>query len=143
MKRPPTILVVDDEPLMRLLLESLLQRVGLAVIHANDAAEAIERAKAELPDLIVSNIEMPGMDGYELLQVIRALPETARIPFVIWTGYPATEELVKKAFDYGANDYIVKPGIDVVLPRIQNVLCTNRDRSIGGPTHLLRDPSQP
>jgi CheY-like chemotaxis protein len=76
MMRPPTILIVDDEPLMRRVLEILLQRVGLAVIHANDAAEAIERAKAELPDLIVSNIEMPGMDGYELLRAIRALPET-------------------------------------------------------------------
>lgn len=82
---PATILVVDDEEAIRLLLQEELGDLGYRVLLAADAHEALERLRAETPDLITIDIKMPGMDGIELLRHIRLTHRD--LPIVLWTAY--------------------------------------------------------
>ena len=82
---PATILVVDDEESIRLLLQEELGDLGYRVLLAADAHEALERLRVEIPDLITIDIKMPGMDGIDLLRHIRLTHR--HLPIVLWTAY--------------------------------------------------------
>ena len=83
----PTILAVDDVPQNTRLLEAVLTAHGYEVVTASSGAEAIERAKADAPDLVLLDIEMPGMTGYEVCRRLREDNATAFLPVVMLTSH--------------------------------------------------------
>lgn len=106
MKTDVTILVVDDELMMRSLLEKILSREGYNILTAGDGLEALEVLAREKVDLIISDMKMPRMCGFELLKAIKKdYPDTG---LIIMTAYGDTYT-VKDALLLGADEYITKP----------------------------------
>lgn len=103
-----TVLVVDDEwDIRELLVDSLLD-AGLEVIEAGDGESALERVNHDHPDLVLLDVWMPGMDGFEVLGKLRANPQTQNLPVVILTAMPASEG-EKAGLDMGVTHYLNKP----------------------------------
>jgi diguanylate cyclase (GGDEF)-like protein len=103
-----TVLVADDDPVMRLLMLEMLESVGLTGIEAADGAQAVALAHARTPDLILLDIEMPKMDGFAACRAIRDLPNGATVPIVMVTGGDDLEA-VTNAYEAGATDFVSKP----------------------------------
>ncbi|MFQ5679045.1 MAG: response regulator [Gemmatimonadota bacterium] len=102
------ILVVDDEPDILSVLVYQLSRAGYRVSTAVNGPGALSAAESELPDLIVLDLMLPGIDGYEVLRRLRSRDRTAEIPIVLLTARREEEERVR-GFEVGADDYITKP----------------------------------
>jgi DNA-binding response OmpR family regulator len=102
------ILIVDDEPDLRTLIAFALSREGHAVSQAENGVDALERLRQETPDLIILDLRMPEMDGYELLQRIRTEPAWAAVPVIILSGQQHPQDLLR-GLSLGADDYLVKP----------------------------------
>ncbi len=117
-----TILVIDDEPLTRKLLRTLLTFGRFEVLEAGDAETGVRVAREKIPDCILMDIVLPGMDGLEATRVIRADPVLARVPVVAVTAF-AMKGDERKALDAGCQGYITKP-IDTrgVLDNIRRFL---------------------
>jgi len=103
-----TVLVADDDPVMRLLMLEMLDSVGLQGVEAADGAEAVALAQARTPDLILLDVEMPKMDGFAACRAIRDLPNGATVPIVMVTGGDDLEA-VTNAYEAGATDFVSKP----------------------------------
>ncbi|MBS1154067.1 MAG: CheA signal transduction histidine kinase [Myxococcaceae bacterium] len=101
------ILVVDDSPLTRELLSSLLEAVGYDIVNANDGAEAMERLGREAVDLVVTDLEMPKVDGLELTRRLKSHPTLHTLPVVIVTTRGAETDR-RKGMEAGADGYITK-----------------------------------
>jgi twitching motility two-component system response regulator PilH len=108
------ILVVDDSPTELHLLREMLAKNGFAVVTANSGEEAIEKLKTQRPDLVLMDVVMPGMSGFEATRSISKNPATASIPVIICT---TKGQETDKAWGLrqGAKDYIVKPIVENVL----------------------------
>lgn len=113
--RRPTILVVDDAPDSLDLLDEMLRSEGYTTFVADSGARAIELAQRVQPDLILLDVMMPGMDGFETCRRLKAHPETTGIPVVFVSACSSTDDVVS-GFDHGAVDYIPKP---VRLPEVR------------------------
>jgi len=103
-----TLLIVDDDPVMRSLMRDTLEDDGFEVIEAENGAEACERCDETLPALIVVDAMMPVMDGFELCRALRARLETAQTPILMATGLDDSGSIAR-AFEVGATDFIAKP----------------------------------
>jgi CheY-like chemotaxis protein len=101
------ILVIDDELSIRLLLENFLSQ-DYDVICVGDGVQAIEWLEGNLPDLIICDIQMPNMDGYQCLEMIRQRGYTKHTPIVMLSGTEASKERIK-CYKLGAQDYLTKP----------------------------------
>ncbi|HEY8342308.1 MAG TPA: response regulator transcription factor [Calditerricola sp.] len=127
------ILVVDDEAPMRALLRLFLEQNGFEVSEAEDGHAALERARAERPDLVLLDIMMPGLDGW---QVCRLLREESDVPIIMLTARDDVRDRVA-GLDAGADDYLVKPfAEEELMARIRAVLRRTRtdgDRIRAGP----------
>ncbi len=110
------ILVVEDEKDILELVEISLQLGGLEVIKAEDGLEALEKALTEKPDLILLDIKMPGLSGYEVCRKLKELPQTKNIPVVFLTARGQEHE-IREGLEAGGDDYIVKPFAPDELPR--------------------------
>ena len=119
---PNKILIVDDEEPNRKLLTSLLGVLGYATETALNGIEAIKLTKSFMPDLVILDIMMPDMDGYEACHLIKSDPETTNIPVVIVTALSDRESRLK-GLNVGANDFLTKP-IDrsELTIRVRNLL---------------------
>lgn len=104
----PTVLVVEDDPVILRLLEVNFELEGFGVVLAHDGVEGIEAARSERPDIIVSDIMMPRMSGIELVQALKADEATASIPIILLSAKAQTGDL-KSGMDAGADDYVTKP----------------------------------
>ena len=102
------ILVVDDEIYIVHILDFSLGMEGYEVLTALDGEQALERLKNEKPDLIVLDIMMPKVDGYEVCRAIKSSPETQHIPVILLSAKGRNVDQ-KMGFDVGADDYITKP----------------------------------
>jgi DNA-binding NarL/FixJ family response regulator len=102
------LLVVDDEPGLLLAVSDTLRAAGYEVVTARRGAEAMVRIAESLPDLIISDIRMPGMNGYQLVQNLRANVRTRLVPIVFLTAKDATAERIQ-GFRTGVDAYITKP----------------------------------
>ncbi|WP_322507091.1 response regulator, partial [Anaerolinea sp.] len=101
---PEKILVVDDDALMRLMVTKTLSTEGFEFLEAENGVQAVEKAIAHQPDLIIMDVNMPEMDGYEACQRIRSNPITSAIPIILVTSLSTVEDKIK-GFDSGADDY--------------------------------------
>jgi two-component system alkaline phosphatase synthesis response regulator PhoP len=102
------ILVVDDEIYIVHILDFSLGMEGYEVLTALDGEQAIEKARAEKPDLIVLDIMMPKLDGYETCKRLKADPETKEVPVILLSAKGRNVDQ-KVGFEVGADDYITKP----------------------------------
>ncbi|HTX73056.1 MAG TPA: diguanylate cyclase [Rectinemataceae bacterium] len=104
----PTILVVDDNSSNLQVIGAVLEQAGYAVAFAFDGPEAIDYARTSAPDLILLDVMMPGMDGYEVMALLKQEPGTRNIPVIFLTALVGSEETVR-GFEAGAADYVAKP----------------------------------
>ncbi len=118
----PRILIVDDDETNRVLLTAKLERVGYEVEQAVNGLQALEKTSAFHPDLILMDIMMPVMDGYEVLRRLKSGESTRYIPVVLITGKSEVEDKVM-GFEVGAEDYISKPySLQEVAARVKSLL---------------------
>jgi len=108
------ILVVDDEERVREMLGFRLRLFGYEVLEATNGQEALEIAAREKPDLVLLDIMMPGMDGFQVCSRLKRNEETRGIPVVILTAKADAKD-VTRAVNSGASDYVVKPYDPMVL----------------------------
>ncbi len=107
MKPPPRILVVDDTPANVRLLQAILEPRGYEVVAATTGPEALESVAKDAPDLVLLDILMPGMDGYEVCRQLRADPTTAHLPVIMITASETRERV--RGLEAGADDFVTKP----------------------------------
>jgi DNA-binding response OmpR family regulator len=145
----PKILVVDDEPEAVELVEFNLRQSGFEVITAADGAEALKKAHATLPSLVVLDLMLPEVDGLEVCKMLRRDPATASVPIVMVTARASEVDRIL-GLELGADDYLTKPFSprELVL-RVKNILQRGRaapeqaerycfgDLLIDSPRHLV------
>lgn len=124
------ILVIEDDEEIRALLESILGFEGHTVVSSTDPTRAVELARAESPDLVLSDITMPAMDGYAVLKALQSDPVTAALPVVFLSGHKDFSERVR-AFRFGVIDYISKPFTRETLVRKVARILEGRSRRPG------------
>jgi DNA-binding response OmpR family regulator len=118
----PTILVADDEEDLRELVAYRLTRSGYEVVAAVDGQEAFQLARERPPDLMVLDVMMPRLDGYELTRRLRAEESLRSIPVILLTARSQDSD-VSRGFEVGADDYLKKPfNPDELLARVRAVL---------------------
>ena len=128
-QRPPTVLVVDDSPTLLLALLDHLSAQGFLVILAHDAREGLMRAALAAPDLILLDIVMPGLDGFEACRRLKADAATRDVPVIFMTGLSDAKQIVS-GFSAGGVDYITKPfQVEEVLARINTHIALRRANS--------------
>ncbi|NOR49786.1 MAG: response regulator [Desulfuromonadales bacterium] len=103
------VLVVEDSPTMRQLIVFALKRIrGFQIVEANDGVDGLKKLSAEKFDLILTDINMPIMDGLKLVSMVRSDPNYKETPIIVITTEGATEDR-ERALALGANEYITKP----------------------------------
>jgi len=120
------IIIAEDEKDIRELIAFTLRYVGHDVFAYSNGEEAWINTLVEMPDLIILDIRMPVMSGYEVCEMIKANPLTEKIPVVFLTS-KGQEEEIKIGFDYGALDYLLKPFAPEELNKtVQSILSRNQ-----------------
>jgi two-component system cell cycle sensor histidine kinase/response regulator CckA len=137
------VLIVDDQEENLYLLRSLFEGQGFEVVEASDGAEALELARQHKPDLVVSDLLMPGVDGYRLLRSWRADEVVGTVPFIVYTATYTTPRDERLALALGADLFLVKPAEpDVLLQGVADVLSHERQatlRTLPEDAALLRE----
>lgn len=108
MDRPARIIVADDEEHIGYLVKFQMEKAGFEVDWKLDGRSALDAIRADLPDLVILDVIMPGLTGFEVLQQLKSDPSTEHIPVILLSALGNEEDLVK-AFELGAADYVVKP----------------------------------
>lgn len=126
----PTVLLVDDDPVILMSLEALLAPLNCQIQSSANGKDAISKAESLLPDLILLDIMLPEMDGYQVLEQLRQLPVLDTTPIVLMSALDYSDE-IQIAFEKGADDLIQKPFPKGILrARVQNLIQLNRQRKI-------------
>lgn len=121
-----TVLVIDDEPESLKMLTAALERAEISVLVATSGEAALDLINNILPDLIIMDAVMPGMDGFETTQKIKARPAFASIPVIFMTGLTESEHVVE-AFEVGGVDYVRKPvDLSELLARVRAHMAQGR-----------------
>jgi len=107
-KKRGLVLVADDDPVMRLLMRQMLTQAGLDVIEAEDGVQALARYRHSGPDLVMLDVDMPALDGFETCRTIRAQEAGASVPVIMVTGSDDIAA-VTRAYEVGATDFVSKP----------------------------------
>jgi pilus assembly protein CpaE len=124
------ILIVDDDLETLRLVGLMLQRQGYQIISARNGAEGIHQAANDHPDLIVLDVMMPDMDGYQVAQVLREQPDTAVIPILMFTAKSQVDDKVA-GYEAGADDYLTKPVHPAeLIAHIKALLARTKNRAI-------------
>ncbi len=130
MKQKSTVLIVDDERLIREAFDALLSSQGYNLIFAANGVEAIEKAQETTPDLILLDVMMPGMDGFEVCRKLRADPRLGEVPIIMVTALHDRQSRLE-GIEAGADDFITKPFDSIELrARVKTVIRLNRYRRL-------------
>jgi DNA-binding response OmpR family regulator len=123
MENSKKILLVEDDPYIAEVYIAYLRNAGFEVVLAEDGEKGIQKAKETHPALILLDLLLPKMNGFEVLQTLKNNPELKNIPVIITTNL-TDDESIKKAFSMGAIDYIVKVNTDAneIIQKIKNTL---------------------
>jgi DNA-binding response OmpR family regulator len=125
----PRILIAEDEEVVREFLEHILRKEGFTPVLAADGEMALALAKEERPDLVLMDVLMPHMDGFEVLRRLKDSPELSSIPVIMLTAKGADTDIMI-GFDMGVTDYLPKPFSPVeLLARVRRAL---RDTGVTG-----------
>jgi CheY-like chemotaxis protein len=108
----PTVMIVDDESISRETLARLLRRAGYGTVTATNGSEALVKIAQEPPDMILLDVNMPGMDGLELLEMLHRHPQWKALPVVMLTAMSDTHT-VHRAEQLGAKQYLVKAAFSI------------------------------
>ena len=114
------VLAVDDVPINLVLVEKMLSKFNFQLRKATDGRQALEAVAAKRPDLILLDLMMPGIDGFEVLRILRSNPATAGIRIVILSALNSNEDIIR-GYQLGANDFITKP---IILEKLLNTVAT-------------------
>lgn len=114
------VLAVDDVPLNLLLVQKMLSRFNFKMRTAANGQLALDAVAEQKPDLILLDLMMPGIDGFEVIRRLRANPDTADIQIVILSALNSNEDVVK-GFNMGANDFIMKP---IIMEKLLSCVIT-------------------
>jgi DNA-binding response OmpR family regulator len=113
------VLIADDDRMTRLILKMMLEKEGLAVIEAENGAAGMEKARLDRPDLMMVDLQMPDMDGYQFLEMVRGDDKLMAVPVIVVTADTSTE-VETKVLEMGADDYVTKPfEPEVLLSRLR------------------------
>lgn len=124
------ILIVDDDIDTLQLVGTMLEKQGFEIIAANNGQKALEIAPKEIPDLILLDIMMPGIDGYEVTRRLRAMTNTAYIPIILFTAKAQVDDKVE-GFEAGADDYLTKPTHPAeLIARVRTILTRSSSSNI-------------
>jgi signal transduction histidine kinase/DNA-binding response OmpR family regulator len=135
------ILVVDDSSDVRTFIKSSLESF-YTIVEAADGGEGIDKARAIIPDLIVSDVMMPNVDGFELCRVLKTDIDTSHIPVVLLTA-KASEESIIEGLETGADDYITKPfNTKILLTRIKNLIDLRRQLQEKIQREMMMQPTE-
>ncbi len=115
-----SVLAVDDIPLNLLLVQKMLARYNFKMRTAANGQQALDAVSAEKPDLILLDLMMPGIDGFEVIRRLKNNPDTADIRIVILSALNSNEDVVK-GFNLGADDFIMKP---IIMEKLLSCLVT-------------------
>ena len=127
------IFIAEDNPQFCELYRMALESEGYKVLFANTGREAIEKIPAERPDLIILDVMMPEMDGYEVCRNLRDLPEFALTPIIMLTARTADEDKIR-GYNVGADDYITKPfSLKVLRARVRGILERSAAKKVEAP----------
>ena len=122
-----TVLVVDDDPISRAFLRTLLDYRGHRMCEAADGESALTLAGRRPPDAVITDVLMPGLDGYELVRMLRSRPATSHIPIAFSTAHYGRDEILPLARACGVQDVIFKPALPTeVLATIDALLTAGR-----------------
>ncbi len=125
------ILVVEDDPSASRLVGFTLEQEGYQVITASDGLEGVRKARDEHPDLIILDIMLPGLDGYEVCQQLRKEPETAKLPILMLSA-KAREIDKDTGLKIGADDYLAKPADpSTIVAKVKALLASRLDVGAG------------
>lgn len=113
-----TVLAVDDVPLNLILVEKILQRYNFKVKKANGGQEALDMIAAEKPSLVLLDLMMPNVDGFDVLAVLSKSEETSNIPVVILSALNSESD-IEKALSNGAKDFVTKP---ILMDKLLNCI---------------------
>ena len=123
---PVSVLVVDDDPVILRLLQVNFELEGIQVTTAIDGEEGLVKARADGPDVVISDIMMPKVNGLELLASLRGEPATAGLPVILLSAKAQMAD-VQRGFELGADDYVTKPFDPLeLLDRVYKVLAKSR-----------------
>ncbi|MEA2117376.1 response regulator transcription factor [Halovibrio sp. HP20-50] len=116
------VLVVDDEPNIVLSIEFLMEQAGFEVVTADDGEQALAQVNASQPDLLLLDISLPGMSGFDVLERLRGEDATAHLPIIMLTAHGRDVER-EKGLALGADDYITKPfSTQALVEKVQALL---------------------
>lgn len=124
-KQPPRILLVEDDEIVRKSLKRILESENYRVVTAEDARELTHVVEEFFFDLILLDVGLPWVDGFELAEMMKEHPDICKIPLIFISGHSDTEN-IKKGFSVGADDYITKPfDLEQVKKTIHTLLKLN------------------
>ena len=133
------VLVVDDDAWILRMVSTVLGRRGYEIVTATDGFEGLLAAQKQKPDLIISDVSMPRVDGWAFVRQLRAKPEFATVPVLFLTALGTDEDRIR-GFKLGADDYMSKPfRFDELELRVDNVL--KRSKQLAGPAPAAPPPS--
>jgi CheY-like chemotaxis protein len=132
------ILVIDDKEEIRTLIKAVLGNFGFNIMEADNGRMGVQMLREQKPDLVICDINMPGMDGYETLSAVRESSSTAPIPFILMTGLVSRDGF-RRGMVCGADDYLVKPfTTDELIEAVMSRLARQTDFQIEADHRALR-----
>lgn len=120
---PEKLLIVEDEEATRETWAEFFQNTGYQIVEAADGQEALDVARAENPDLVLLDLRLPRLDGYQVCQRLKSDPAMSHIPIIMITAFLTGSSDTVRGIEYGADDYLNKPvDLDVLAARVKMVL---------------------
>ena len=121
-----SVLIVDDIPINVTLIEKMLKPFHFVIEKANDGQTALDIVADNKPDLILLDLMMPGMNGYDVIKQLRAKEETQQLPIIVISALNSNEDVVK-GYDLGANDLLTKP---IIMNRLHTSVITQLNKAM-------------